>query len=104
MATFYVLPPRECLEHAMSNCLARILPGIPAPPWDDLLALVACRNVYFIHREELPGDGDLHADLTTCFGAEPGDVVLEIGLATATTEPRVRRTVVPPIPERVGAR
>ena len=105
MATFYVLSPRECLEHALTDFLARILPGRPAPPWDDFLALVATRpDVFILHREDLPGDGDIHTDLASCFGAEPGDVVLEIGLATATTEPRVRRSVVPPIPERVCAR
>lgn len=104
MATFYVLPPRECLEHALTDFLARIIPGLPAPQWDDFLALIARSNVFFLHREDLPNDGDLHTDLASCFGAEPGDVVLEIGLATATSEPRVRRSILPAIPEQVGAR
>lgn len=104
MATFYVLPPRECLEHALADFLARVLPGLPSPQWDDFLALIVRPDVYFVHREDLPSHGNLHADLALCFGAEPGDVVLEIGHATPTTKPQVRRSVLPPIPERLGAR
>jgi hypothetical protein len=106
MATFYVLPPRECLEQAAADFLARVVPGLPAPAtlWDDFLALAVTRpDVFVVHREELSADGDVHADLAACFGAEPGDVVVEVGLATVATGPRVRRSVVPPIPERVGA-
>jgi hypothetical protein len=107
MATFYVLPPRECLEQALSTFLARTIPSLPVRTtlWDDFLVLVAQgSDTFFIHREDLPVDGDLHSDLASCFGAESGDVVLEIGLGTATTEPRMRRSIVPPIPERVGSR
>lgn len=107
MATFYVLPPRECLEQAMADFLAGVLPGLypPTTLWDDVLALVAkTPQVFVVHREDLSGDEDLHNDLVTCFGAEPGDTVLEIGLATKSTDARVRRSLVPPIPETVRER
>jgi hypothetical protein len=98
MATFYLLPPRECLEQAAAEFVARVLPGVPAPAalWEDLLALLTPRQpeTFFIHREDLPG-GDPVDDLAAGFGAEPGDTVVEVGLATGTASARVRRLVVP---------
>src|SRR5204862_216109 len=31
MATFYLLPPRACLEQSLGELLVRLLPGLPAP-------------------------------------------------------------------------
>jgi hypothetical protein len=99
MATFYVLPPRECLEQAAADFLARVLPGVAAPPtlWESILdtALVPARDLYVVHREDLPGEGDLADDLTSGFGAEPGDAVIEVGLAVGAAPARVRRWTVP---------
>ena len=83
MATFLLLPPRELLEHALADFLARALPGVPAP--NTLLAAVldqvaaAAVETYFVHREDLPETDDLAALLRDVFGAEPGDRVVEIG-------------------------
>ncbi len=109
MATFYVLPPRECLEQAAADFLARVLPGVPAPPtaWEDLLALLTqtLRGTFFVHREDLPAGGELADDLVAGFGAEPGDEVVEVGLATAAAPARVRRWAVPAaVPERPAGR
>jgi|SRR5687767_12346747 len=99
MSTFYVLPPRECLEQNASEFVARVLPGVPAPTtlWEDLLGhLVAgSPDTFFIHREDLPAEGDVADDLTVGFGAEPGDTVVEVGLASGSGPARVRRWTVP---------
>ena len=38
MATFYLLPPRSCLEQAVSDLFGKLLPGLPLPAdvWDAL--------------------------------------------------------------------
>ncbi|HVK17216.1 MAG TPA: hypothetical protein VM533_09730 [Fimbriiglobus sp.] len=99
MSTFYVLPPRECMEQAASEFVARILPGVAAPAtlWEDLLGLLvtAAPETFFVHREDLSGDGDVTEDLVSGFGAEPGDAVAEVGLATGSAAARVRRWAVP---------
>jgi hypothetical protein len=99
MSTFYVLPPRECLEQATADFLARVLPGVPAPTtlWEDLLGQVvaASPETFVVHREDLPADGELADDLAVGFGAEPGDAVVEVGLAVGPDPARVRRWVVP---------
>ncbi len=98
MATFYVLPPRECLEQAVAAFLDRLAPGLPAPATacDDLLAGLAAAHpgTYLLHREDLPG-GDPAADLIDGFGAEPGDEVVEVGLSVGGRVPPVRRWAVP---------
>jgi len=65
MATFYLIPPRECLEQAVSEFLARILPGVPCDHTvtEAILAAVEFEanrtgDVYLIHREDLPGGRD----------------------------------------------
>lgn len=98
MSTFYVLPPRECLEQNASDFVARVLPGVPAPAtlWEDLLGhlVTGSPDTFFIHREDLPGEGDVADDLVAGFGAEPGDTVVEVGLANGATPTRVRRWMV----------
>jgi hypothetical protein len=98
MATFYVLPPRECLEHAVADFLERLVPGLPAPPsmYEDLLARLAAANpdTFILHREDLPGT-DPAVELVDGFGAEPGDAVAEVGLAAGNRPPAVRRWQIP---------
>jgi hypothetical protein len=108
MSTFYVLPPRECLEQATAEFVARVLPGVPAPAtlWEDLLGLLVAGRpeTFFIHREDLSGDGDVTDDLVVGFGAEPGDVVAEVGLAAGPAPARVRRWSVPAAVSNPGSR
>ena len=98
MATFFVIPPRECLEQAVAEFLARVLPGLPAEPTvtDSLLAAVEFEanragDVYLVHREDLPGGRDVVNDLIDAFGAERGDSVVEIGNSSAGRAAAVRK-------------
>jgi hypothetical protein len=98
MATFYVLPARFLLDAALGEVLARFLPGLPLPAdtWEAVADRVASAagwgpDVYLIPRDDLP-DGEKVADaLTSGFGAEPGDRVIEVGVRTGvrhwTVEP-----------------
>ena len=87
MATFYLLPPRVCLEQAVGELLGKLLPGLPLPAdaWDGLsqhLASVAGwpDDVFLVPRDELP-DGDPAPALAEGYGAEPGDRVVDVSLA-----------------------
>lgn len=100
MSTFFVLPPRECLEFAVADFVARVLPGLSAPPAvaDALLAALEFEanrddDAYFVHREELAGSGDTAADLMTGFGAAPGDRVVDIGFTGNSRPATARRGV-----------
>ena len=88
MATFYVLPPRECLEQALTQFCGRVLPGTPVPGdlceqflmhWANGLSELG--ESLCLHREDLPGSGDVQTDLVEAFGAEAGDRVVEIAWA-----------------------
>ncbi len=101
MATFYLIPPRECLEQAFADFLARVLPGLPVEhtATESLLAALEFEanragDVYLIHREDLPGGRDPVRDLVTAFGAEPGDSVVEIGTPAAGRTAPVRRCTI----------
>ena len=86
MATFYLLPARGCLEVALADFLAPLLPGLPLPPdaWDvvaDRLASVAGwpGDVFLVPRDDLPADEHVSESLASGYGAEPGDRVIESG-------------------------
>jgi hypothetical protein len=90
MATFYLLPPRACLEQSLGELLGRLLPGLPLPAdaWDGLAERLTQSagwpaDVYLVPRDDLP-EGEPVADaLAAAFGAEPGDRVIEIGAGRA---------------------
>lgn len=101
MATFLVIPPRECLETALAEFVGRVLPGVPVSPavreqFLQSLEFEANRrdDTYFVHREDLPGHRDPASELIELFGAEPGDSVYDIGLATALRTAPVRRCTI----------
>ena len=95
MATFYLLPPRECVDHAVAEFCRQMLPGveIPAGLAERFLEALTDERAdrYVVHREDLPGLGGLADDLTGAFGAEPGDEVVEVGFAAGSVPGRVRR-------------
>lgn len=102
MATFLVLPPRELLEHAVTEFANRLLPGLPKPLGlsDVLLAHVVGslpngERAYVIYREELPDTGDTVDVLVEAFGAEPGDRVMEIGPPRNLSAATVKESFVP---------
>lgn len=90
MATFYLLPPRACLDQSLGELLGRLLPGLPLPAdaWDVLAERLAHSagwpaDVYLVPRDDLP-DGEPVGDaLAAAFGAEPGDRVVEVGAGRA---------------------
>ena len=102
MATYLVLPPRELLEHAMTEFANRLLPGLPKPLGlaDVLLAHVIAAQpgsdrTFVVYREELPDSGDTLETLVDAFGAEPGDRVLEFGPPRNLAPASVRESFVP---------
>ena len=87
MATFYLLPPRACLERAVGELFGKLLPGLPLPAdaWDTVAQHLAAAtdwpaDVFLVPRDELP-EGDPGAALAEGYGAEPGDRVVEVSLA-----------------------
>jgi len=87
MATFYLLPPRMCLEQALSDLFGKLLPGLPLPAdaWDALASHLAATarwpgDVFLVPRDELP-EGEVSSALADAFGAEPGDRVIDTSLA-----------------------
>ena len=90
MATFYLLPPRACLEQSLGELLGRLLPGLPAPAdaWDIVTARLAesadwPADVYLVPRDDLPDGEPVAEALASAFGAEPGDRVVEVGAGRA---------------------
>ncbi|HVL14787.1 MAG TPA: hypothetical protein VM529_19600 [Gemmata sp.] len=88
MATFYLLPPRACLEEALGEVLARLLPGLPLPAdaWDAVTDRVGSAagwpaDVFLVPRDDLPEGEPVGDSLSAAFGAEPGDRVVEVSLA-----------------------
>lgn len=101
MATFFVIPPRECLEQAVVEFLGRVLPMVPTSPavvesFLGALELEANRaeDVFFVHREDLGGFDDPVRELIESFGAETGDKVVEISAAFGGRIANVRRCTV----------
>lgn len=87
MATFYVLPPRECLEKTVADLFAKLLPGLPLPvdAWGLLADQLGAAggwgaDVFLVPRDELT-DGDTGRALADGYGAEFGDRVVEVSLA-----------------------
>ena len=98
MATFYVIPPREPLEQLVADFVDQILPGRPVPSGlaeQFLEMILSAPDHYIVHREDLPGTRDVAADLSLGFGAEPGDDVIEYGLAIGNARARTRHWVIP---------
>lgn len=97
MATFYLLPPRACLEQAVDELFGKLLPGLPLPAdaWDALMQQLAetarwPADVFLVPRDELP-DGEPTEALVEACGAGLGDRVVEVSLARP-----VREWAIPP--------
>jgi len=91
MATFYLLPPRACLEQALGEVLARLLPGLPLPAesWDAITDRLGSAahwpdDVFLVPRDDLPEGEPPGGALAAAFGAEPGDRIVEVSLAQKT--------------------
>jgi hypothetical protein len=85
MSTFYVLPPRPFLGECFSGYLQALFPGLRWersvwPGLADTLGQTAAdqADTYVVYQEEIPDGADLTSCLADCFGAEPGDEVVEV--------------------------
>lgn len=85
MSTFYLLPARPFLGRCFAGYLQSVFPGLRYAEQDlsglaDTLTAVAGANaeVYVVHQEELPEGEELIEALKNGFGAETGDVVVEV--------------------------
>jgi len=83
MATFYVLPPRSLVESVLAEQFQKALPGLPitTADADQLLELLAATldgssDTYLVFREDF--DEPAAQALTNEFGAEPGDLIIEM--------------------------
>ena len=86
MATFYVLPPRDCLDRAVTDLFTKLLPGLPLPAdtWAAVTEHLSASwpaDVFLVPRDDLPEGESLVDGLATGFGAEAGDRVVEVRLA-----------------------
>jgi len=95
MATFYLLPPRACLEQALGEVLTKLLPGLPLPAdsWDMVTDRVGSAaswpaDVFLVPRDDLPEGEPVGGALAAAFGAEPGDRVVEVSLARGPSAAR----------------
>jgi hypothetical protein len=85
MSTFYLLPPRPLLGAQFAAYLRTMFPGLDwaAPAHPDLAEMLgdaASRHpdVYVIYREDLPEGEEPARAMAETFGAEAGDVVVEV--------------------------
>jgi len=95
MATFYLLPPRDCLEQSVEDFLSRLLPGLPLPTesWESIIDRIASAaswpaDVFLVPRDDLPEGESLGTSLAAAFGAEPGDRIVEVSLARPASAAR----------------
>lgn len=95
MATFYLLPPRSCLEQALGEMLSRLLPGLPLPvdAWESVIDRVGSAanwpaDVFLVPRDDLPDGEPVGEALSAAFGAEPGDRVVEVSPARGPSAAR----------------
>lgn len=98
MATFYLMPPRRLLGERFAAQLRALFPGLDwdSATWpnlaDALAAAATCHpDVYVVFREELPDGEDLRRALEHGFGAEAGDVIVEVKTGVRPGEMTARR-------------
>jgi hypothetical protein len=110
MATFYLLPPRSCLDQAIGDVLAGLLPGLPIPAetWETVANEIASAagwpdDVFLIPRDDLPEGEPVCEALAAAFGAEEGDQVVEVSLARGPAAARSRVLHFPGVPATPAA-
>jgi hypothetical protein len=94
--TFYVLPARETLGQQFANFLTDFFPGLDltkttrAELADAVTSLAETQDdVFVVHRDELE-NADLEWTLVNAFGAEQGDLIVEVIDSHDTPRPPAR--------------
>jgi hypothetical protein len=102
VSTFYLLPPRPVLGERIAGYLQTLFPGLDwgSAAWPELAELLGAtaarhRDVYVIYGEELPRGEDPGRALADGFGAEAGDLVIEVVPGSLPGETVTRRWRVP---------
>jgi hypothetical protein len=107
MATFIILPPRELIEHAVTEFAERLMPGFVVPHglWEQIIDTMiggfqttAESMVFVLHREDL-SDGSVLESLTTGYGAMADDHVIEIDSPRSVGPGRARKWIINPAPQ-----
>lgn len=98
MSTFYLLPARPFLGRCFAGYLQSVFPGLR---WEEedlselaetLTAVAGMQaDIYVVHQEEIPEGEGLIESLRHGFGAETGDVVVEVRPDALTGEFLTRR-------------
>lgn len=85
MATFFVFSSRHVLGHRFADMLGVLLPGFRSTPWDwpelaeSLAAVVEHQaDAFVVYREDLNDARSVKEALQHDFGAEAGDLVIEV--------------------------
>ncbi len=89
MATFYVLPPRPLFGQQIMQFLLSWFPGLKCDAATsgelaETVSATACRQpgVFILFREDLPEGVEMQQALIDDFGAEPGDEIVEVAVAS----------------------
>ena len=93
MANFYVLPPRAILQRQLRKIVEAHLPGLPVDEERmlDLFHSQAGEGHFNLHREDLPEGVETASALCDYYGAEEGDLLIQISSGASVAEPRVTR-------------
>src|SRR5438128_2425327 len=98
MSTFYILPPRPQLGERFAVFLSSVFPGLDwhSSTWCELAdllssAIAARDDVFVIYGEELVPGQELRTGLADIFGAEAGDLVIEVQPGSKPDEAVIRQ-------------
>lgn len=90
VSTFYLLPPRAYLGQRLATSLGPIFPflELTSPAWAALAdavgqAAAAQPDVFVVYRDELPHGEDATRALADGYGAETGDMIVEVNCGAA---------------------
>ena len=90
MSTFYVLPPGTLLAHYLAEEVLTLLPGLDLDVasrerlWLAVSESLGSRDIFLVHREDLPVGQPVEQALVDGCGASAADEIVEIRLVGRT--------------------